>query len=452
MTNVLIDETNLENIADSIRAKNGSSDTYTPAQMSTAIDNIPSGGDPEEGKEIFFWDYDGTLLHAYTFTEYTTLINENSNWMPSGETHSGLTFLGWNYTNADITTCINTPGIDKIDIGALYRTTDDKFKIYFKDTLETNPYNGDRYGPGIPSIQIGLGIVTGSTAPENWYIKIYWDDGTFDTFDEDHKQVFYHYYDSPTGYPKEAYVSIETNVSNVEDYFGLTFYGGRGYLMAPYKIETNSNISLSLIYIQQNFVETIAVGSELKIDSNILDNFESLKFITDNSSTCKSYKNCYALEHVSVPVRATALQLNSSPFSNCTKLKRIVVPPNTNLPSSFSCSNCINLKELYFPISDPITSLGASYFGGCGAKKIVVPSSVTSLARAAFSGGAEIIDLTNLSAAPTIAANTTFKPTYGHRKIIVPDAQYDTYYQTGYAQSIPSYYLVKASDWNNSQN
>ena len=54
MTNVLIDETNLENIADSIRAKNGSSDTYTPAQMSTAIDNIPSGGDPEEGKEIFF--------------------------------------------------------------------------------------------------------------------------------------------------------------------------------------------------------------------------------------------------------------------------------------------------------------------------------------------------------------------------------------------------------------
>ena len=43
MTNVLVNETSLQNIADSIRAKNGSSDTYTPAQMSGAIDNIPSG-------------------------------------------------------------------------------------------------------------------------------------------------------------------------------------------------------------------------------------------------------------------------------------------------------------------------------------------------------------------------------------------------------------------------
>lgn len=33
-----------DSIADAIRAKNGSSDTYTPAQMASAIENIPSGG------------------------------------------------------------------------------------------------------------------------------------------------------------------------------------------------------------------------------------------------------------------------------------------------------------------------------------------------------------------------------------------------------------------------
>lgn len=44
MTKVLVTDTYLEDIADSIRAKNGSSDTYTPSQMSTAIDNLPSGG------------------------------------------------------------------------------------------------------------------------------------------------------------------------------------------------------------------------------------------------------------------------------------------------------------------------------------------------------------------------------------------------------------------------
>lgn len=34
----------LEDIADAIRAKNGSQDTYTPVEMATAITNIPSGG------------------------------------------------------------------------------------------------------------------------------------------------------------------------------------------------------------------------------------------------------------------------------------------------------------------------------------------------------------------------------------------------------------------------
>lgn len=41
---VVVEDTNLTNIANAIRNKNGSSDTYTPSQMSTAINNIPSGG------------------------------------------------------------------------------------------------------------------------------------------------------------------------------------------------------------------------------------------------------------------------------------------------------------------------------------------------------------------------------------------------------------------------
>ncbi len=40
----LYDETSVQAIADAIRSKNGSSDTYTISEMSTAIENIPSGG------------------------------------------------------------------------------------------------------------------------------------------------------------------------------------------------------------------------------------------------------------------------------------------------------------------------------------------------------------------------------------------------------------------------
>lgn len=45
MSRALITEDYLTDIADAIRAKNGSSDTYTPPQMAAAIAAIPTGGD-----------------------------------------------------------------------------------------------------------------------------------------------------------------------------------------------------------------------------------------------------------------------------------------------------------------------------------------------------------------------------------------------------------------------
>lgn len=44
MSRALITESYLSDIADAIRAKNGSSDTYTPPQMAAAIEAIPTGG------------------------------------------------------------------------------------------------------------------------------------------------------------------------------------------------------------------------------------------------------------------------------------------------------------------------------------------------------------------------------------------------------------------------
>jgi hypothetical protein len=44
MANVIINDTNLTNIADAIRGKNGTTDTYLPSEMAAAITNLPSGG------------------------------------------------------------------------------------------------------------------------------------------------------------------------------------------------------------------------------------------------------------------------------------------------------------------------------------------------------------------------------------------------------------------------
>ena len=48
MSKALITQSYLTDIADSIRTKLGVQTTYTPSQMSSAIDSIPSGGGDEE--------------------------------------------------------------------------------------------------------------------------------------------------------------------------------------------------------------------------------------------------------------------------------------------------------------------------------------------------------------------------------------------------------------------
>ena len=44
MANVLVEENSLQDIADAIREKTGTSDTYTPAQMGEGVRSISGGG------------------------------------------------------------------------------------------------------------------------------------------------------------------------------------------------------------------------------------------------------------------------------------------------------------------------------------------------------------------------------------------------------------------------
>ena len=87
MGQVLVTESNLQNIADAIREKTGSSDTYTPAEMSEAISDISTGTIVLKPgvllpafESVKKWSYDKYLhedeeitIPAYTTTS-TTLI------------------------------------------------------------------------------------------------------------------------------------------------------------------------------------------------------------------------------------------------------------------------------------------------------------------------------------------------------------------------------------------
>lgn len=96
MAEYLIQDSTLEDIADAIRSKNGSSDTYTPAEMAEAIAEIETGIEPQ----IFSWDQRPALVASYldnvTYdpSDYTTsqIANyapataDQSNTKPTGKT------------------------------------------------------------------------------------------------------------------------------------------------------------------------------------------------------------------------------------------------------------------------------------------------------------------------------------------------------------------------------
>lgn len=75
MANVLVNEDSLTGIADAIRGKNGSTDTYKPSEMAAAISAISGGGGPSIPDSAFvisgdcsYWDYNGkwdTFIEAY---------------------------------------------------------------------------------------------------------------------------------------------------------------------------------------------------------------------------------------------------------------------------------------------------------------------------------------------------------------------------------------------------
>ena len=66
MTKVLITESYLEDIADAIRAKNGTQNTYKPSEMASAIDDISGGGITPAGTKEISITQNGTTTEDVT--------------------------------------------------------------------------------------------------------------------------------------------------------------------------------------------------------------------------------------------------------------------------------------------------------------------------------------------------------------------------------------------------
>ena len=106
MSRALITEDYLTDIADAIRAKNGSSDTYTPPQMAAAIAAIPTGGGVDV--EALSVTANGTYT-APTGKAYSPVtVNVSGGGGGGGEVLCDIDFTKGNLTIGNVT--INSSG------------------------------------------------------------------------------------------------------------------------------------------------------------------------------------------------------------------------------------------------------------------------------------------------------------------------------------------------------
>lgn len=113
----------LVDVADAIRAKNGTTELINPQNFSEEIKNLPSGGEEDYSDDVIFIDYDGKVLYRYTAEEFMALSE-----LPEYPSHELLTSLGWNWTLEEAKAYVGECGM--LTIGATYESFDGKTRLF----------------------------------------------------------------------------------------------------------------------------------------------------------------------------------------------------------------------------------------------------------------------------------------------------------------------------------
>ena len=376
-----------------------------------------SGGGGSAGvspKEVNFYDYDGTCVHAYTVAEAQALSE-----LPAGPEHPGLVFQGWNWSLEGV------KGLTRaMNIGAMYTTDDGTTRLYI--TLQE----------GRTSPMLGVGV--------NGTVTVDWGDGTEP--------------DVLTGTNVSATVWTPNHTYDKPgDYvIRLTVEGEIGFTGSS---TSNANASV-LRYASgadkrnqcyQSTLKKIEMGNGVvHIGSYSFTNCYSLAVMAIPESVTSIYSyafnNCYSLLFVTIPKNVTNIGNNT--FYMCYSLLQVALPINMQKLSDCSFQYCYALAVMTIP---PGAVIGASTFYGCyGLSQVVLPGRVESYGISAFANcyslasvnippelskivgnlfynchGAAYYDFTQHTTVPTLADTSAFKSIPADCEIRVPAALYD---------------------------
>ena len=347
--------------------------------------NVSSGGGAVEEKDVNFYDYDGTLLHSYTKSDFLALSA-----MPENPTHTGLVAQGWNWDLADAKTHVTD--YDELDIGQVYTTAS-----------------------GLSEFDIELNAITGLSVTLNMNGTKNWGDGTTDTN------------------TSHTYANAGKYTISCDGTQGISLTDNNGLFG-----QTSSVYNQSLIFARlENFTGAV---------KQVFHHCRSLKYITiskDVTADSSFCNYCYSLEFIIFKKN----NFSSNMFEGSTQLKKILTP-NVSASGIRTFNACSSLKvptDMIYGCNENMMS-GCSSLQN---KKLKFRGTMNYIYQGAFSNIyiPVIYDFTRHTSVPILVATSAFNKINALTKIVVPNSLYDTWITASNWTTYASY-IIKESDYN----
>ena len=301
----LYEESSVQAIADAIRAKAGTADTYKIAEMPEAIANLPSGGggtaSSAKWNDVTFIDYDGSILYSYSLAEAQALTE-----LPALPSHEGLVCQGWNWTLEAIK-ALNRP----VTVGAMYITDDGATRLHIRIAT---------IGRMTVPLYIGQTVANG--------VSIDWGDGsTTQTLSGTGNVNTSHTYAEPGDYV----ISLMP-----QDGCTLSFGNGSSSYCVMGSTENNGRVYC-------NMLQDVSIGKNV------------------TSIGPHAFNTCNSLASITIPTGVTSI--GDSAFNSCYSIASITIPYGVTSIGNSAFYRCYSLASITIPYG--VTSIGNSAFNSC---------------------------------------------------------------------------------------
>lgn len=358
---------------------------YCPADIIVTAE----GRAPVEEKDVNFYDYDGTLLHAYTLEEIQALTE-----LPPLPSHEGLICQGWNWSLEDLKSYGKPYDVMP------YFTTEDGATWYdlVNDTGRnvTVTFRWKQYaGYEQPSLDFGDGsesftkavtsnetvVCTHTYAPGNYRAKLF---------------GFYHLGDANA----VSDIADDRSILLKRIYFGAS----PGYLFA-YAFRSCARLATvtmtkglnieggAAFYCCRNLKALPAYRSELIFPSSFVSDSSSMKVLSLANGarghygfgglrslkrlcipdSCTGFNGHYAdneaITDVNIPDGTTGIPNNA--ILRCYSLAKLDIPGSVATIGSNAFNSCTSLAKLRFHSATPPTVSNANAFGDIPASCVI---------------------------------------------------------------------------------